>query len=129
MRLLNLLLVVVTLTACGRGVGSSTDPSRAATCADLAYVAVNQLQVYLDEAVGDQSYDEFVAAFEGDGGETFLAATKGYSEQSLALDVRRTELGCTDGELQELVCARLADLEVRGTAAERLLEPSRTACS
>ena len=129
MRKLSLLLVVVTLAACAQGVGSSTDPNRASTCIDLAGVAVNQLQVYLDQAVGDQSYEEFVAAYDSDGGETFLAATEGYSEQSLALDARRTELGCRDVELQELVCAGLIDLDVRGTAAERILEPSRSACS
>lgn len=122
------LLVALTLGACSQEPGLSTDPSGASTCAELADVAINQLQAFIDEAVGDQSYQEFVEAFEADGGETFNAATAVYSEGSLALDARRGEVACPDEEFRGLLCTRLEGLEVVGTAATQLLEPSRAAC-
>ena len=122
------MLVCLVLGACNQGSGLATDPVAASTCAELADVAMNQLQVFIDQAVGTESQEEFVEAFEADSGKAFNEATVIYSESSVALDARRSELGCTDEEFRVLLCARLEDLEVAGTAATQLLEPSRTAC-
>ena len=89
---------------------------------------INHLQAFIDKAVGDQSYEDFVAAFEADGGEAFNGASLVYSEASLALDARRAEVGCPDEEFRVLLCARLEAVEATGTAADQLLEPSRAAC-
>ena len=121
-------LVALILGACNQDSGLPTDPAAASTCADLADIAINQLQVFIDQAVGTESYEEFVEAFEADGGEAFNDATAFYSESSVALDARRSEVGCPDEEFRVLLCARLERFEVAGTAATQLLEPSRAAC-
>ena len=120
-------LAVLTLVACNGGVGSSTDATRASSCADLADVAINQLQVFVDEVVGDRSYEEFVEAYDADGGEAFAAATEVYSEGNMAVDARQTQLDC-GVEFQDLICDRLDRVEGGGTGADQLLAPSREAC-
>ncbi len=122
------MLVALMLGACNQESGLSTDPAAASTCPELADVAMNQLQVFIDQAVGTESQEEFVEAFEADGGEAFNEATAIYSESSVALDARRSEVGCADEEFRGLLCARLERFEVAGTAATQLLEPSRAAC-
>lgn len=121
-------LLVVALASCGRDAGTSTDPSRAADCDELADIAINQLEAFLEDAVGDLSSEEFTAAYESDGGEAFSAVSESYSEASQALDIRRGELSCTDDEFQELLCARLDEFVAAGSAAEQVLGPSRSAC-
>jgi hypothetical protein len=108
-------------------VGLSTDPSTADSCSDLAGVAINQLQDFVDRAVGEQSYDEFLAAYAADNGEAFTAASAAYAESSLATDIRRAELGCGD-EFQHMLCDGLQSLETGGSAADEILAPSRAAC-
>lgn len=122
------MLATLMFSSCSQAPGLSTDPSEASTCAELADIGINHLQVFIDEAVGDQSYEDFVAAFEADGGEAFNGATLVYSEASLALDARRADVGCPDGEFRVLLCTRLEAVEMTGTAADQLLEPSRAAC-
>ena len=122
-------LVAVVLGGCSQESMLPTDPSGASTCAELADVAINQLESFVDHAAGARSYAEFVEAFEADGGEAFNAATAEYSEGSVALDARRAELGCPDEEFRGLLCARLEQIEAAGSAADQLLEPSRAACS
>ena len=122
------MMVCLVLGACNQDAGLATDPAAASSCAELADVAMNQLQVFIDQAVGTESQEEFVEAFEADGGEAFNEATAIYSEHSFALDARRSEVGCTDEEFRMLLCSRLEGFEVAGTAATQLLEPSRAAC-
>jgi hypothetical protein len=123
------ILVALILGGCSPESGLPTDPSGASTCAELADVAISQLESFIDDAAAARSYEDFIEAFEADGGEAFNAATAVYSEGSVALDARRAEVGCPDEEFRGLLCARLEQIEAAGSAADQLLEPSRAACS
>jgi hypothetical protein len=103
--------LALTLPACG---GDDDDTASGETCEDLADDGIAVIQDALTEA---EDLDlEALAAADGEPPE-FIAEMEGRIEE---LDARQEELGCTDEEMDELMCDRVGDLDAEGVMAEML---------
>lgn len=118
------------LTACIAGLlagcgGATTtpapDPADATSCADLADKYF-EITANLIDMVGDRTDSEMESP-----PAEFQAAGDDWLEVALEISDRVAEL-CDGEEFDELLCARISEIEPGGEAAERLLRDNFPPC-
>lgn len=105
--------MALTLAACG---GDDDDAAGGDSCEDLADEGIALIEDALSEAA-DLDLEEIAAA----GGEEpeFVTELQTKGEE---LEARQDELGCTEEEMDALMCDRIGDIEADGFFAEALTE-------
>ncbi|MDY7105961.1 MAG: hypothetical protein S0880_32650 [Actinomycetota bacterium] len=105
------------------GCGGDDDSADGASCVDLAGEMMELLQDTIDVA-SDMTLEEMIASGEEDTPE-FLVELETEGE---ALEERAEEIGCSDEEMEQLMCDRVDEIEAEGPFAEGIMASAAAEC-
>lgn len=126
---LGLLLALALVTgACGDdddgGIGKSTDPAAASTCAELADVTINLLQEAID-SVADLTLTDFMDLA---GTDQMPEAINRLDTMGADLQSRADALGCSDEDGEALICERIGNLSADTEISQLILGSIGDSC-